>query len=537
VAPGLAGADRLFVLLFLSLALARLGLLVTSQSHANGDDAAIGVMAQSVLAGERPLHPSLADDHAASALAAYLAAGVFAMVGVSEAALKLPALAFGLAALVAVHGLVRSARGSAPALLVALLYGTSVALVKWNLHAPGGYVASHALFAAAFWLLLARATVAGRCRPIHDAALGLLCGLATSHLVLFAPAAATVGAWLACAGANRPLPGRAARFVLAFAAGSLPLALFGRGAAQHGPGAYLTNLGALPLRFAEALALHVPRMLSYDNIERAPPLRLLPNLLAYAVLLAGIALLAACRGPALVARLRRAAPGRPGRRPLEGPLAAYVVAYLVLYALHPWAGGDARHLLPLEPALSILAGLGFWEALSRSTGALARGAAVAVLGAGLANAAAEHVRLARDPAIAGARGPVDATLAPAMAALLERAGVTQLATDDWDLAWRVSFLTRRRIVGCHAASEQRDWLALPERKRARYAVAVLAGSRRDRALARRSQQAGFAVVRHVVGHKALHVFGGEGAAPLGEGWCPPDRLLAPVSLARARAVM
>jgi hypothetical protein len=262
-----------------------------------------------------------------------------------------------------------------------------------------------------------------------------------------------------------------------------------------------------------------------------------PNGVAYAVLLSGIALLIACRGPALLAWLGRPRSSAAGGWPMELPLLAYLAAYLLLYALHPFTGGDARHLLSTEPALSILAGLGFSEAGARWKGAGAHAALAAILAAGFANAAAQHARLFGDHAISGTRGPVDASLAPAVSALLERAGVTQVVTDDWDLAWRMSFLTRGRIVGCHAASEQREWLARPELKRARYAVIVLAGSRRDRALARRAQRAEFEVERHAVGHKAVHVFGPKGGSLLPEDWCPPDRLLVPVSFERARRAM
>ena len=79
-----SNADRAFVALFIVVALVRLGLLLSSQYHANGDDAAIGVMGQRILEGDRPLHPSLADRHAGSALAGYVAAGVFAVLGISH---------------------------------------------------------------------------------------------------------------------------------------------------------------------------------------------------------------------------------------------------------------------------------------------------------------------------------------------------------------------------------------------------------------------------------------------------------------------
>ncbi len=532
-------ADRLFAFLLLVVIAARLAILFSTQYHTNGDEAAIGVMAQRILEGERPLHPSVADRHAGSALAGYSAAAALAVFGVSEAALKTPPLVWSVLALVLLYLMVRAVEGAPAALLVAALYATSIALMKWSYYAPGGYVVCQALFPAVFWLLLARATVPGRAGPWHDLLLGLLCGLGSALLVLFAPAAITVALFLLLAGASARTWARLLRFAAGLAVGCAPLWFFARAVEQNAPTTFVDNLGSFPLKAWAALTVHLPAMMAYDNIEGAPAFRLVPNGVAYGVLLSGLALLVACRGPALWRRIRdRVARHEGGDVPLEAPMLVYSIVYVALYCVHPFTGTEARHLIPLEPALSILAGLGLAEAFARGRRApLLAGVAALLAAAAFANAAVQHGHIARDHNVRGMRTLVDPHTARSIAALLEDEGVRRIVTDDWDLAWRMSFLTRGRIVGCHAVAEHKAWLDDEELHRAhRYAVAVRAGSHRDHVLAQRTRRAGVTHERHVVREKAVHVLGPpEGNAQLPEQWCPPELLLEPVSAARARS--
>ncbi len=149
-------------------------------------------------------------------------------------------------ALASRYVLVQGARGAEASLLVAALYATSVGRMKWSFYSAGGYIANQALFAIAMWLLLARVTAAQHGRPCHDALLGLVCGLGTANLVLFAPAAATAGIFAILAGATRPFGARVFRFAAGLAVGCTPLALFGRGAEQNAPHTLLGRIGALP---------------------------------------------------------------------------------------------------------------------------------------------------------------------------------------------------------------------------------------------------------------------------------------------------
>jgi hypothetical protein len=530
-------ANCLFVALLVAVTLARVALLVTTQHHANGDDSAIGVMGQRILQGEWPLHPSVADRHLGSALAGYVAAGAFALLGDSETVLKLPPLAWSLVALTALYLLVRVARGPEPALLVSALYATAVSLAKWSFYSAGGYIVCQALFSVVFWLLLARALVPGRARPRHDLWLGFLCGLGTAILVLFAPAAATAVLFLALAGASGSLGARLLRFGVAFAAGSAPLWVFDRAVEQNAPDTFLANVVSLLPSLRDTLTHHLPAMLCYDNIEGSAAIRLVPNGIAYLVLLAGIAFLLTLRTRDLGSSLRSALPGGAGGRvPIEAPLLVYVVAFLLLYAVHPLTGSEARHLLPLHPGLWILAGLGLSDAIARPARTPLSWAALALAAAALANGALQQAHLFGDDGIYGTRGRSDARLAPAVAAVLGTEGVSHVVTNDWDLAWRMTFQTRGRIRSCHAVAEHRDRLGdavFPAGSR--YAVIVRAESHWDRALERRAARAGIPARRRVVFDKAVHLLGQASGDPrLPDGWCPPDLLMQPVSFGRAR---
>jgi 4-amino-4-deoxy-L-arabinose transferase-like glycosyltransferase len=516
--------------LVLAVALARFALLVSSQHVANGDESAIGVMAVRILEGERPIHPSVADRHGGSALAGYLTALAFSATGATEHALKLPPLLISLSALVGVYVLVRASRGREAGLLAAALYALHPGLAKWSFYAPGGYVLCQALFVAVHWLALTRCCVAGRARPRHDLLLGLGCGIATALLVLFAPAAGSAALLLLAFGASGPLWARLARFGVGFGAGVGGLALFARAVEQNPPQALIANLGGLAASVGRTLIRDLPALFAYHNLEGMPAPRLVPNYVGGAVVLAGLACLVASRGSVVLAWIR--ALRRPDAErtalPLELPLLVYLAGYLLVYALHPLSGAEARYLVPLEPALTTLAALGLYEAL-RSGRAVS--VASGLLFAAIVNGSWEHARLYQDREVLGLRGPRPASTA-AVTRVLEGHGVRHVVSDDWDLFWRVSFASHGRIVGCHAVAEQRDWLEQPERyAERRFAVIVAAGSHRDRALERRTQRLGIPVVRAEAGGKAIHLIGPPGGSPeQPPEWCPPELRLEPVML-------
>jgi hypothetical protein len=488
----------------------QLALLLGSQRALNGDDAAVAVMALRVLDGEWPLQASVADRHGGSAVAAYLAAPLFTLLGPSEAAYKLVPLAIRMSALALVWTLVRRERGPIAALVCAVVFAASVALPKWSFYGAGGYTLCLAWLPLTL-LLLRRGTDPQR--RARDAVLpGWACGFGVFLLETFLAAA------LLCLGLLLVGPVRERRRLAWFAGGAAlglaPLYAVGSGAAELEPVALLDSIGKAPGTLLQALthdliALHAPA-----NLEGMPPMRLVPNGVAVAVLVAGLLLLL------LRSKPREAADGAGGDSTprIEALLLAYLAIYLALYSLHPRAGQDARFLVPLEPALSILAGLGLHAGLAHVRG-WPRAVAAATLAVALLNSALAHARLACDARIQGPRGFSHPAQADALLSHLEAQATRHLITEEWDHAWRLVFKSGRRVQACHALSALPDLLATERHDDARYAVIVSPGSRQDEAVGRRLANAGIGSQRTIVAGLAVHAFGGPAGAPAPPGWC------------------
>src|SRR5579862_1306357 len=188
---GLSGGA---IALFVGLAAVRVGLLLSSQNALSGDEATVGVVARHILSqGERPVFAYGADYNGGAALTAYIGAALFALFGAGETVLKTIPLAYSLAAVVVVYLFVRSAEGEAAGIWAALLYGTSVSLLKWNFDARGGYAECQLLVPVTLWVLWARVLSGG---PFEAALVGLLCGFGTYVLQMFAPVGVTSFAYI-----------------------------------------------------------------------------------------------------------------------------------------------------------------------------------------------------------------------------------------------------------------------------------------------------------------------------------------------------
>jgi hypothetical protein len=414
-------------------------LLVASQHSISGDEATVGVTAMHILSkGERPVFAYGADYNGGSAMTAYLAALVFAVVGPSEVALKCLPVAFGLLAVYGVYLLVRSGREGWVALWAAFLYGTSVSLLKWNFDARGGYAECQALLPFVFWLLATKALrseggVAGA------ALVGLLSGFGVYLLQMFVPVGLTCALYLAFS--RGPRGRRLAAFVAGALAGLLPLALHGTPAGSVGldPRPLLARLGGLPAGLWTTLIRYLPGLFSYDNFEGYPPFRLLPNGLETLFLATGLGLLV----------FRGRGRGQQDGPPLVGILVLYTLLYLLLFSLHPLAGESPRYLLFLVPSLSILTALGLATALETGAPPPLHLGAVLLVGLVLAERAVQVAALAGDDRIYGPDGTSSPQAAEALIAFLRQRGVPRLVTEDWDLGWRVVFKTGEDVSVSH----------------------------------------------------------------------------------------
>ena len=140
--------SRLGLPLALALALVlRLSLIARAPGVLDGDEALVGIQAEHIAAGTaHPLPVFFYGQHYMGSLEAYLAAGVFRLVGPSVPALRLVPLFFALLLVALVYDLARRVVGRQAALPAALLAACAPVYVGvWSLKARGGYIETIAL--------------------------------------------------------------------------------------------------------------------------------------------------------------------------------------------------------------------------------------------------------------------------------------------------------------------------------------------------------------------------------------------------------
>lgn len=497
-----------FAALLALVAAARLALLLTSQGALHGDEATVAVMALRLLAnGEWPVFAANAPYNGGAAVMAWIGAAVFAVAGPSERALKLVAWVISLLALAAVYALVRAARGRGPALAAAAVYGTSVALLKWNFDVRGAYLECQLLTPLAFWCLHAWALRAARPWPA-EVALWLLCGLGFYLLPIFLPVALTVLVFL---GARHGLRGAASRLPVwagAFALGSAPVWVMRAGVEP----ALRLDPGRAPWAAWRTLTEWLPRAFAYDNLYGYPSFRLVPNGIEAGFLVLALVALLAARGRVLTTG--RPPPPAPAAPPLEAILLAHVGLFLVLFALHAEAGRNARYLLFLEPTLSVLAGLGAFEALRPGRPRALRAAALAVVAVVAVERGAQWRRLLADRAVYGSSGVSDPAVADVVLVRLQEAGIRTVMLEDWDLRWRLAFKSRQQVETHHLSHR---WFRDPPaavRQAPRYGILVQAGGHTEGWLRAHFSARGLSVPRAEMAGITLYVC--EGAAGCGQ---------------------
>ncbi len=202
----------LVAVLLAALAL-RLYLLAGPQTELEGDEAIVGLMARHILQGERPvfyyMQPYM------GSLEAYMAAGMFALLGSSTFALKLVPLIAALLFTALIFATGYRLGGLASAVLSGLLVAIPPAfLALWSLKARGGYI-EIMVFGQLMILLTMRIAKRGTVLLWEAGLLGLLAGLAlwTNPLIgvymlpiaiylLLALRKKVVGVWLVPAAAG-----------------------------------------------------------------------------------------------------------------------------------------------------------------------------------------------------------------------------------------------------------------------------------------------------------------------------------------------
>ncbi len=257
-------SDRMAASLIIVLALIlRAALALHNQSHVDGDEAVIGIIARDIGAtGVHPLYLYGQPYNGGASIEAHLASLLFPVFGAHPITLKAAALALSIAALAATYGAARSIFGGGTALLAALLFALSPALTVWNLKLRGGYqiimILSILLFALSVRIFH------GRDRGwAPSLLLGFLGGLGLWNLELIFPLVFVIAAlWAAAAIRGDGARPRALLVLPGFLVGYSP-ALYFNLTHHLANWAYLTGGGAGVLEALGRLR-EVPRALLLD---------------------------------------------------------------------------------------------------------------------------------------------------------------------------------------------------------------------------------------------------------------------------------
>lgn len=133
-------AHKSGLILMLLLGSLHMGVLLTSQSHVDGDEGVIGIMARHVLfRNEHPLFFYGQLYGTGATLEAHLAAAIFALFGASGVALKMVSLLLFWGALILVYVISQRFLTNRAALWAMALFGLATPLIEWRTKMRGGY--------------------------------------------------------------------------------------------------------------------------------------------------------------------------------------------------------------------------------------------------------------------------------------------------------------------------------------------------------------------------------------------------------------
>ena len=453
--------DRPFIILLVAIAILRLFFLLTNQASVHGDEALVGLMAKHIVdKGARPVFCYGCDYNGGAAVTAYLATIFFAIFGMTERALKLIPLLFSLAALSMVYLFVRSARGRRAALFCTVTYSTSIALMKWSFDARGAYMESQILIPLVLWLTREHCLVTPPAHWRNFLLLGFVCGFGFYLLEIFIAVIFTVLLLLYKNNRLFFIGRHFIVFILGVLLGASPLLYYNlthewanlHHIAEGEQIPLLLHVGSAPSALWRILTTDLPRVFSYDTLYGFPDQATASSWLEYFILIASAVIVFATHR----AELRRFASTllrRESRRPapvpsVESILFLYIALYLLLVSMHPLSGNNARYYLFLEPTFSILIGLAFAEIFSAPPSPSRRliPLGVILVALSLANRAIQLARLASDDGIYGTDGISSPTLAGKIIEELSSRNITRVVVEDYDLRWRILFLSRERVI-------------------------------------------------------------------------------------------
>jgi hypothetical protein len=234
-APRYSRTEGLTLALILTAAFAVRAWTALTAYLSTFDTATVGLMAVRILRyGDHPLF--FYGQSYFGSLEAWLAAGLFAMFGISEFTLALSPILCSLAWIAATYGLFREEYGSrAGGVAAALMIAPPWEILWYSVGSYGGYPLAFALGTTALWLCLRLAwnPLTPRARRWHALGLGLAAGLALWTHLISAAWLVTGGLVLATALARARFPAAQIRplfwGILPFVAAASPLAFGAQG--------------------------------------------------------------------------------------------------------------------------------------------------------------------------------------------------------------------------------------------------------------------------------------------------------------------
>ncbi len=439
-----------------------LAILFTSQSRVDGDEAVVGIMARHIIRdGARPIFFYGQPFGGGGALEAYLAVIPFTLFGQNAISLKLVALASFLALLVLTYLYCRAYLDGRAALFAGLLLAVATPLIEWHFKMRAGYA-----FLLLFFILIlgvyTRITRMSRVRVFPLVLLGFLVGFAYYNMALISIFLFTLFlasfSWKGVFWRIKSV----LSFLVGLAAGLSPLIYYNLthnwenlkytlyiGTGGEKP--WLEKLAALFSRFLPGF--FVGR--NVDGPVRDIPVRAWIECGVYLALITlgvwiyrrSVCSFVASLLPVKSARRSRSAP-EPG-----GILVIYLILYLFLHTFSRAMTFSPRYLLPLFPALAIVAG-GVISRLLSSRGRILRTMALILLVPALGLGIYNHLGYLRSPTVTDDILTPEGTVVNAQTSgaaaeniidYLKEQGVRHVHC-SYFLQWRLIFESRESVI-------------------------------------------------------------------------------------------
>ena len=353
--------DRLFCLVVAAALALRLGLLLTSQSGANCDESVTGLMAIHIMQGKSlPVYMYGQPYNGGSAITAYLAAPIFRLAGISSFNLKLVPLAVSLAFLVGTYLFCRRFFGARTGLIAGILLLLDPGYLQWNLDAIGEQVIN-LLLSVLLLHVFYRIYFEGQSPPRSHFLFGFVAGLGYWNFTYILALAGGLLVLLALAQGRRFLVHSLPLVAAGAFLGALPVilnALFGP-ELQIPPPPFLrpAAISAIPTNAWMIARLRLPALFSPWNYHNV----VFPYCWILLAVTAACVVYVAWRQRAGLITLGRAmqafgrsTPQRHDPAARVWPLLLYVPAYLAVATVNRVGAMQARYLLPIHPAVTIL---------------------------------------------------------------------------------------------------------------------------------------------------------------------------------------